>query len=171
MQNQPNNPKTYTTNTLIGFMTYDPVSLCQQVHCGYVCLSDLHLCPVQLWESWSPQSMQHAVSVKFHMCTSVSVPPVHYLLLHTPTLLHGLAKEWNYDAWLCKQTHIRGFHTNQWTQFRVPPPSVTSVITLNKQTLSPPVHEAFRTWTFEGNSRISEYLGQHEILDLSGNTD
>lgn len=65
----------------------------------------------------------------------------------------------------------KAIHLSQWTECRVPPlpPPATFVITLNKQPLSPPVHEAFRRWT-EENSRVSEYLGQHGILDLSENT-
>lgn len=72
---------------------------------------------------------------------------------------------------LRKQMHIEGdsFEPVDRVQSSPPPPPATFVITLNKQPLSPAVHEAFRRWT-EENSRVSEYLGQHGILDLSENT-
>lgn len=109
----------------------------------------------------SPQSMQHAVAVKFHKCKGTSAFPINYSVFRQtwPPFLMG--RKGMKVPRQCKQTR-GGIHMGS--------PDVTPVITLNKQTLSPPVHEAFRTWTLKKNSGVSEHLGQHGILYLSGNT-
>lgn len=128
--------------------------------CGYQNMSS----PAMKTSHQSPQSMHPADTVKFHECKGISHAPFHYSELRQTwtlcPLLHGL---WRYESFLPAQTNA------YWRQFLLAPPPATFEITLNKQPLSPPVHEAFRRWT-EENSRVFEYLGQHGILDLSENT-
>lgn len=134
--------------------------------CGYQNMSS----PAMKTSHQSPQSMHPADTVKFHECKGISLAPFHYSELSQTwplcPLLRGL---WRYESSLPAQTNAywRRFiwASGQSAEF----PLATFVITLNKQPLSPPVHEAFRRWT-EENSRVSEYLGQHGILDLSENT-
>lgn len=104
------------------------------------------------------------------MCKGISVPlPLfHVLALHKAnltTLLNNLVK-----VWLYKQTYIIGLHINHWTQLRS---ALRCDLCANpKQADSVPIRPwVIQDMNFGEDSRISEYLGKHEFLSLSGNTD
>lgn len=135
----------------------------------------IRICPVQLWK---PRIKVHSPCTLPTLSNSTSAKAFHLPLFiiqnwGKPGLcaLYFVDCEGMKVPSLRKQMHIEGdsFEPVDRVQSSPPPPPATFVITLNKQPLSPPVHEAFRRWT-EENSRVSEYLGQHGILDLSENT-